>query len=438
LEQKVTDLKLPAVIDRTIPALTALTNALGIPREILASDEEIGAAWANLPRVLKKIPPQHRTQELGKMCVAVAVGLFDGAINYVWNATVLELREKVRRFGLNVVRQVTGNAAFDDQVLGDLKDAELLDLCLKLNLITEDGFFFLDQCRDIRNNFSAAHPAVGKIDDNEFIAFVNRCAKYGLGDEKNPVGVDIQGFVAALKGGKFSQEQREQWIQRLNDTHEAQRELLFGTLHGMYCDPSLSEETRLNALSISRHFANNFTPRIISDLIDRHQDYLAKGDSKRYGASQQYFERIRLLALLGEAERHRIISSACKKLFSVHQAFDNFYNEPPFAERLLQIIEQAAVPDTAKQELVETVVTCAVGNPYGTSHAAYPFYKKIIKGFTPSEIAIMLELPETRTVVGIRIHSYSRCKNSFKQLVSLIDPESVPPKSKKAYKEWSK
>lgn len=432
------DIKLPAVINSTLPVLAALTNALGVPREILASDEEIEAAWVGLPRVLKKIPPQRRTEELGRMCVAVAVGLFDGAINYVWNATVLELRGKVKAFGLTVVRQVTGNTGFDDEALLDLKDADLLDLCLKLNLITEDGFFFLDQCRDIRNNFSAAHPAVGKIDDSEFIAFVNRCAKYGLGDEKNPVGVDIQGFVAALKDGKFSREQEGQWVQRLKDTHEAQRELLFGTLHGMYCDPALSEETRLNALSISRYFADDFTPRIRSDLIDRHQDYLAKGDGKRHGASQQYFEKLGLLAILGDAERHGILSSACKRLFSVHQAFDNFYNEPPFAERLNQIIGQVPVPDTVKQELVETVVTCAVGNPYGVSRAAYPVYARMIKSFTPSEIVIMLQLPESRTVVGTRINTYARCKNSFSQVVSLVDPESVPTKYKRAYKEWSK
>lgn len=433
-----TDIKLPAVIDSTLPVLAALTTALGVPREILASDEEIEAAWVGLPRVLKKIPPQRRTEELGRMCVAVAVGLFDGAINYVWNATILELREKVKAFGLTVVRQVTGNSIFDEEALVDLKDADLLDLCLKLNLITEDGFFFLDQCRDIRNNFSAAHPAVGKIDDSEFIAFVNRCAKYGLGDEKNPVGVDIQAFVTALKGGKFGQEQESQWVQRLKDTHEAQRELLFGTLHGMFCDPALSEETRLNALSISRYFADNFTPKIQSDLIDRHQDYLAKGDSKRHSASQQYFEKLALLAILGDAERHGIISNACKRLFSVHQAFDNFYNEPPFAERLYQIIGQVPVPDTAKQELVETVVTCAVGNPYGVSRAAYPVYARMIRGFTPSEIVIMLQLPETRTVVGTRIGAYTRCKNSFSQLVSLIDPESVPTKYKRKHMEWSK
>jgi hypothetical protein len=46
----------------------------------------------------------------------------------------------------------------------ELKDADLLSLCLKLNLITEDGFFMLDQCRAVRNNFSSAHPTMGRIE----------------------------------------------------------------------------------------------------------------------------------------------------------------------------------------------------------------------------------------------------------------------------------
>lgn len=431
------DVKLPAVIGNTASSLDALTKALGVPRNILASDDEIESAWTNLPRVLRKIPLRQRKEGLVRMCVAVAAGLFDSAINYAWNSAIIELREKVRRFGLNVIRQVIERHDFDERALVDLKDAELLELCLKLNLITEDGYFFLDQCRDIRNNFSAAHPAVGNIDDNEFIAFVNRVAKYALEDERNPVGVDIQTFITAIKGSKFLPEQRDEWVKRLKATHEAQRELLFGTLHAIYCDPGSSEEARLNALSIASHFASDFTPRIQSGLIDRHQDYLAKGDEKRHKASQQLFEKLGLLSLLGESERHALISSACKKLYSVHQAFDNFYNEPPFAERLAQISIQGAMPNTVKQELVETVVTCAVGNQYGVSRAAYSYYANIIRNFTPMEIAFMLELPEKRTVVGNRIKVYNKCKEAFKSLVLLIASASVPIQSKKAYREWS-
>jgi len=54
------DIILPAVIEQTTPALTALTKTLGIPREVLASDGEIETAWGNLTRVIRKIPPHLR------------------------------------------------------------------------------------------------------------------------------------------------------------------------------------------------------------------------------------------------------------------------------------------------------------------------------------------------------------------------------------------
>ena len=80
-----------------------------------------------------------------KVCIAIASGLFDSAINYVWNAAIVELRQKVRQFGLHVVPQILDDKSFDENSLLDLKDIELLDLCLKLNLITDENFFFLDQ-----------------------------------------------------------------------------------------------------------------------------------------------------------------------------------------------------------------------------------------------------------------------------------------------------
>jgi hypothetical protein len=428
---------LPAVTPTTTPVLRDLADALGVPRDLLASEEEIEAAWSGLPRILRKIPPELRTAGIARMCVAVSTGLFDSAINYIWNCSVIELRQKIRNFGLNVVGQIL-RKDFDESALLDLKDAELLKLCLELNLITEDGFFFLDQCRDVRNNFSAAHPPVGTIDDTEFIAFLNRCAKYALTSDYELIGVDTQSFLAALKGGRFSTDQTEEWLQRLQGTHEAQRELLVGMLHGLYSDPASDEETRLNSLTLCQKIFEELTPSTKSKLVDQHAEYLAKGDKKRHSASQQFFEKLGALSLLSETERHSLVTNACKKLFSIHQGLDNFYNEPPFAERLLQISTQGAIPDTAKTEYVTTVVTCAVGNPYGTSRAALPDYKKMIQGFSPKEVDIMLKLPTTKTVVGQRIARHKRCKDMFIDLVRLIDPDSVPTSSEKSYTHWSK
>jgi hypothetical protein len=82
-------------------------------------------------RLLSRIPAEHRSETLAR--IAVATGLFDSAINYAWNAAVIKLRSKVRRFGLSVVPQIIGEP-FDEAALLDLKDADLLQLCLEIVL----------------------------------------------------------------------------------------------------------------------------------------------------------------------------------------------------------------------------------------------------------------------------------------------------------------
>lgn len=135
------DVNLPALPSTVLPAITELTAALGIPREVLASQEEIEYAWRDLPRELREIPASLRGELIARMCVAVSTGLFDGAMNYIWNAAILQLRQKIRNFGLAVVAQIQQND-FEEKHLLELQDSRLLDLCLKLNIIDEDGFFF--------------------------------------------------------------------------------------------------------------------------------------------------------------------------------------------------------------------------------------------------------------------------------------------------------
>lgn len=43
-----------------------------------------------------------------RMCVAVSVGLFDGAINYIWNTVIVAIRRKIRNFGFLLLGQTLG------------------------------------------------------------------------------------------------------------------------------------------------------------------------------------------------------------------------------------------------------------------------------------------------------------------------------------------
>lgn len=427
------DVKLPAIIDDSVPALAKLTAALGVPREILASDEEIRRAWSQLPRLIGQIPPVVRSELHARMCIAVSTGLFDASVNYAWNSAIIALRDKVRSFGLHIVPQITGNP-FDEQKLVDITDSQLLQLCLSLNLISEDAFFFLEQCRDVRNNFSAAHPPMGTLDDAEFIVFLTRCIKYALSATSNPKGVDTQALIQSVKGSSHTAEQTQQWLERIKATHEAQQGLIIIMLHGIYCDTTSTQDTRNNALAICQGFAPQLTPTTKSELIVRHSDYVADGKTDQVQLSHQFFARLELLGLLSEQERHILVTRACKKLLSVHQAYDNFYNEPPFAEHLLEIQQQSAIPDTAKTEFVSAVVTCAVGNRYGVSNAAMPAYETMIRNFAPAEIAIMLELPSTNSTVGVRYKSFTSCRSRYIHLLQLIDPKSIPVAHTTKYK----
>ncbi len=429
--------ELPALPEKVMPAINELVSALAIPREMLASDEEIAYAWRDLPRELKLIPSELRGELIARMCVAVSTGLFDGAVNYAWNAAILHLRDKVRNFGLPVVAQIL-EKDFEGKHLLELQDSKLLDLCLKLNLLNEDGYFFLDQCRDVRNNFSAAHPTLGKINDREFVTFLNRCVKYALGESSSPKGVDIGAYISALKGPRFSKGQCDVWRDRLLDTHDAQRQLLISMAHGIYCDPGTPEPSRLNALDICNVLKEQFTTSLKSDLINKHSEYLAKGDEKRHTASLQFFEKLGILNLLNESEQHAVFSKAIDRLMSAHLGLNNFYNEPPFAERLYELSKNSNVPETVQEAYVEAVVTCYMGNGYGISWAAEPYYKKMIEAFSPREISLMVSLARKGGALYRRITSSSSCAKRYKEALYIIDPSSVPSGVKADYESFSK
>ena len=232
-------LELPDVPTPMGNMLDQVTTALGVPREVLASNDQIAEAWSRLPRLVSRIPQELRGEKVVRACIAVSAGLFDAAINYLWNASIVELRQKVRRFGLPVVSQILGDRSFDEDRLVDLKDAELLDLCLKLNLINDSDSFFLDQCRSTRNRFSVAHPAIGQIDEDELINFLSRCQKHALASTKNPRGVDTKQLLSALRDSPFTPTQREEWEARVRATFDAQRELIFRMLHRNLLRPVL-------------------------------------------------------------------------------------------------------------------------------------------------------------------------------------------------------
>lgn len=425
-------LELPNVLETTIPHIEQLVTLFNLPRNIVASDEEIYYAWKELPREISRIPEELRNELIVKMCVAASVGLFDGAISYIWNATIISLKTRLKNFGLGLVAQTLGQKINEDK-LNEMMDSELLDICYKLELLSEEGYFFLNHCRDMRNNFSSAHPTIANLDDRELINFISRCCKYGLTPDYHLTGIDISDFLNSVKSSKLNEEQIKEWCLRLKNTFPAQRQMLYPTLLGIYCDSSLGESSRMNALKICMYSLDLIDDKVKSDLIDQHNKYFIKGDQEKISASRLFFQKLGLLGLLSYQEQHSIVKNACSDLLNVHLEFNNFYNEPPFAKRLLELSNSIKIPETVKYNYVLSVITAFVGNEYGVSSAALPYYQKMIENFSPKEIDILLDITHENTIVSSRISNYLRCKNRYIEALNIIDIESLSSKQNNKY-----
>ena len=417
-------INLPDTLDNTLLQINGIMKSFNLPRDIIASDEEICYAWRELPREIMRIPIELRNELIVKMCIATSVGLFDSAVNHIWNAVIVALKQKVKNFGLSLIAQ-TLNRKFDENDLENYMDSELLDLCYKLELLSEDGYFFLNQCREIRNNFSSAHPSIGSIDDRELITFISRCCKYGITHDYCLQGVNVSDFLNSIKGRKLDEYELNIWKQRLCETFPAQRQLLIPMLMGIYCDANSTETTRLNALKICMSVSSYIDNKTKSIMIEQYNKYFVKGFTDKCLAARMMFEKLQMLNLLSTAEQHSIVKNACKNLLNAHLEFNNFYNEPPFAQRLLEITSSLKTPETVQDEYVYVVLMGYVGNQYGVSNAAVDFYEEMIRNFSPKEINFLLDLNNGKSLFTEKIKNYSCCKKRYIEALKLIDSESM-------------
>ena len=132
-----------------------------------------------------------------------------------------------------------------------------------------------------------------------------------------------------------------------------------------------------------------------------------------------------MLNLLSTSEQHSLIKNACNNLLNAHLGFNNFYTEPPFAQRLLEITSSLKTPETVQYEYVYTVLMAYIGNPYGVSNAAIEYYEEMIKNFSPKEISILIGLPNYKSLFTDRIKSYPQCKVRYVLALELLDRDSM-------------
>src|ERR1700692_1857743 len=84
-------------------ALTTAMEVLGLPStDVFIAFEQRYRVLANFGGALADLDAEHRARSLylSKLMVAVGAGLFDAALNYLWDETISELRRRVVGYDL--------------------------------------------------------------------------------------------------------------------------------------------------------------------------------------------------------------------------------------------------------------------------------------------------------------------------------------------------
>jgi hypothetical protein len=414
------------------PMLLSLTKSLGLPREILAESNEISVVWPNLKPTLERIKPEYRHELLARMVVAIRVGLFSSAVNEMWNTTILALRQKVKNFGYKEASSFLKKEINDD-VLNQLRDKDLIDYSVELGFLDDDAYFFINNCREIRNNYSSAHPSNSMLDGMELNYFMHQCTKHILGSDVQYVGFPVTEFLKILKDDEIDSDTQKVLIEKIEQANELQKSAILKVLFSNYVDENNDEFVRQNCLNLSIGTWGYYSDEAMAEVLSLYSSYILKNKSKKQ-LSDRFFEKVGGLDLLPEDEVASIMYKAITDLEDAHHGFDNFYNEKPFAERLASSFNKK-IPKPILKKYVYVVSLCFIGNRYGTSNYAEEYYEEMIKNFSLREVEQLFTLLKEKNILTNRLDNSKRCRKKLRELVLLLKEDSIPLKQQSAYQK---
>lgn len=225
--------------------LTDYLNHLGLPTEnILTNVEERRKVISGIPEIIETIPEIEKIKSnyLSKFSVAVAAGLFDGALNYLWDQTVVSLYKKITSFDLGYFFSVaeTLNPRYQrlstEEQLRAISDHDLLEVCRRIGLFSEIVHRKLETVNYFRNHESAAHPNENEISGSELLSYLEQCIKYVIRAEFDHSVIQIKILFENIRTLTIPQDDFSLIASDLEKQPQERLDDFASSIFGLYCD----------------------------------------------------------------------------------------------------------------------------------------------------------------------------------------------------------
>lgn len=407
----------------------SVLNSLGLPTDnILSSVDERKIAIANLPFIIEKIDnlPLDDAYYLSKFFVAITTGLFDAALNYLWDETIKQLRIRIVNGDLKYFYDVVisddkrRNFSTPEDLL-KLDDYDLIKGALQIDLISQIGYKHLDYIRYMRNWASAAHPNQTELTGLNLVSWLEICIKEIIATPLSNVLIQTNRLLYNVKNETVDEEQAETISIFFTELSRDKADALAKGLFGIYIDSTTSQQARANINLLAPNLWVMVSEEVKYEFGLRYASFTANGENQNIIYAKQFLELVGGLSYLPDAVKTPQIRSAIENLVMAHHNFNNFYNEPPFARQLLNIIgNHGEVPPQLIYQYTKAIVTVFLTNGSGVCWDAEPIYINLIRNFNSQQAFIALTSFSDESIRSKL--QFSLCKKKFADLLDLLQP----------------
>ncbi|MDD1064109.1 hypothetical protein NMG29_39195 [Streptomyces cocklensis] len=427
------DAQTPAVedLERFEEMLLDQLADAGLPTDgVLVDLVEREQALASFGGALRRLPMADRGRSVyvSKMITAAAAGLFDAALNYLWNETVRELRRRVTGYDLAYFFDIAvpshdrrKHLSTEDDLV-KVNDIDLLRAAREIGLLSATGHAQIDHIRYMRNYASAAHPNQVELTGMQLAAWLETCVRQVITLPYDTVTAETGRLLANIKTDQLDPGDVKSTTAFFEDLPRDRADALGAGLFGLYTNASRTPIVANNVLMLWPEL----WPEISEDARQRfgvqYGRFRASADTAQARAAKELLNLVDGGAYLPEHERAAEMDSVLDDLLAAHHGYSNFHTEPAPARALAALVGQYGnIPQAVENKYVLALVEVFLGNEYGVSWAAATSYDKLLDKLTSSQAGRALR-SFTEPVISAQLWA-SKPQARWDTLLDVIEPK---------------
>lgn len=428
------------LVNSEINDFSVFVQNMGLPTEnVLSNIDEREVVIKQLYNIVNKISNDSKKNAvyLSRFAAAAYIGLFDAALNYVWDEVILRLRERAILYGLdyffdNAIINPNERVGYTDKTdLLRIRDSRFLEVCRNLEIIDSNLFKRLAHILDMRNFVSAAHPNTDNISGFELLSYLDICVTKVIELEFPQSVIDIKSLITKVKDINYDFDDLS--LQKLQENCESfgirTTDSLFNTVFGIFLSADSNKKVREKCLTVCDLIWDKVSEESKYNIGLKYDRFASGLDEEKRDLTEGFLKEFEGLKYLSKSTKEFKIASLINELNSAHSSWDNYYYEVPIIKEIMDILQKSSdIPESLESLLINIIFKCRAGNGnYGGSNGVSSGAKKYYNAF----FSLLNSRQITKLLCSLDSDDYSICfwgerrTTNVKQIFEILKSESL-------------